>query len=222
MSGHRYYSPEVGRWINRDPIGERGCLHLYAFLNNNGLNWVDGLGLDPVGEWISDIYWYDWLWKWEVFNDDQTETRDDGAGNTMADRTALQMDIYYGDLAADEELADVWTEYSLPVGDTGRAWWVFRRGGFSDAGFWLNQAHRVEVVGGTYEARACGEGKIELRKTKGEFRWFDRIDNNPSRNDPFFMWLGEIINIIPETITGADFDVEIDWQDDRDEERPVE
>ncbi len=33
-SGYRYYSPELGRWLNRDPIGEEGGLNVYSFLRN--------------------------------------------------------------------------------------------------------------------------------------------------------------------------------------------
>ncbi|MFX0199180.1 MAG: RHS repeat domain-containing protein [Candidatus Hodarchaeota archaeon] len=43
--GYRYYSPDLGRWINRDPIGEQGGLNLYAFIGNNALNGNDYLGL---------------------------------------------------------------------------------------------------------------------------------------------------------------------------------
>ncbi len=43
--GYRYYSPELGRWLNRDPIGERGGRNLYAFTSNNPINLIDILGL---------------------------------------------------------------------------------------------------------------------------------------------------------------------------------
>ncbi len=43
--GYRYYHPELGRWISRDPIGEDGGLNLYAYINNNGINLNDYLGL---------------------------------------------------------------------------------------------------------------------------------------------------------------------------------
>src|SRR5690625_4492908 len=35
--GYRYYQPETGRWLNRDPIGEQGGLDLYEFVYNNPL-----------------------------------------------------------------------------------------------------------------------------------------------------------------------------------------
>ncbi len=38
--GYRYYSPDMGRWISRDPIEEQGGLNLYGFVNN-----------DPVNKW---------------------------------------------------------------------------------------------------------------------------------------------------------------------------
>lgn len=44
--GYRYYNATTGRWINRDPINERGGLNLYGFLNQNPLNSIDSLGLD--------------------------------------------------------------------------------------------------------------------------------------------------------------------------------
>ena len=43
--GERFYSPEMGRWLNRDPIEEAGGDNLYAFCGNNGVNKVDALGL---------------------------------------------------------------------------------------------------------------------------------------------------------------------------------
>ena len=43
--GYRHYSPDLGRWITRDPIGERGGLNLYGFVGNEPVSMVDKLGL---------------------------------------------------------------------------------------------------------------------------------------------------------------------------------
>lgn len=51
--GLRYYSPTLGRFINRDPIEEKGGLNLYAFVGNNGINGWDMLGMDPVDAWFT-------------------------------------------------------------------------------------------------------------------------------------------------------------------------
>lgn len=43
--GYRYYSPDLGRWLNRDPMGEGGGLNTYAFVANNPLLFIDPTGL---------------------------------------------------------------------------------------------------------------------------------------------------------------------------------
>jgi RHS repeat-associated protein len=43
--GHRYYSPTMGRWLTRDPLGEAGGINLYGFVGNGAVNFVDRLGL---------------------------------------------------------------------------------------------------------------------------------------------------------------------------------
>ena len=45
--GHRYYSPSLGRWISKDPLGERGGRNSYAMVRNNPVMKVDVLGLLP-------------------------------------------------------------------------------------------------------------------------------------------------------------------------------
>jgi RHS repeat-associated protein len=51
--GLRYYSPSLGRFINRDPIEESGGLNLYGFCANNGVNRWDLLGLTLKDEMIT-------------------------------------------------------------------------------------------------------------------------------------------------------------------------
>lgn len=43
--GNRYYLPELGRWLTRDPIAEKGGLNLYGFVENRPTGQVDKLGL---------------------------------------------------------------------------------------------------------------------------------------------------------------------------------
>jgi RHS repeat-associated protein len=45
LYGHRYFSPELGRFINRDPSEEQGGANLYSFCGNNGVSAWDRLGL---------------------------------------------------------------------------------------------------------------------------------------------------------------------------------
>jgi len=43
--GYRYYSSTTGRWLNKDPIAERGGRNLYTFVGNEPLSFSDRLGL---------------------------------------------------------------------------------------------------------------------------------------------------------------------------------
>jgi len=43
--GHRYYDPALGRWLGRDPAGEKGGLNLYSFIGNDVINRYDVLGM---------------------------------------------------------------------------------------------------------------------------------------------------------------------------------
>jgi len=43
--GYRYYNASTGRWLTRDPIGERGGINLLAFTGNDLINMADNLGL---------------------------------------------------------------------------------------------------------------------------------------------------------------------------------
>ena len=45
--GYRFYDPDMGRFISRDPIEERGGLNLYGFVGNDPVNRWDYLGALP-------------------------------------------------------------------------------------------------------------------------------------------------------------------------------
>jgi RHS repeat-associated protein len=51
---HRYYDPNTGRFLTRDPISYNGGINLYSYVTNNPLSAVDPSGLAPKD-------WADWL-----------------------------------------------------------------------------------------------------------------------------------------------------------------
>jgi RHS repeat-associated protein len=56
--GYRYYNPQSGTWINRDPAEEGGGTNLYGFVNNDGINAVDYLGLWKKDGWSGGWFSY--------------------------------------------------------------------------------------------------------------------------------------------------------------------
>ena len=51
---HRFYDQETGRWTQEDPIGVAGGINLYAYTDNNPVNYTDPFGLCPPG---SQLWW---------------------------------------------------------------------------------------------------------------------------------------------------------------------
>lgn len=49
-SAQAHYDPNIGRWLSRDPIAERGGVNLYGFVENDGISRSDYLGLE---KWIT-------------------------------------------------------------------------------------------------------------------------------------------------------------------------
>ena len=47
---YRYYSPELGRWLSKDPIGEKGGWNLYLMCRNNVVNVWDERG--QIADWV--------------------------------------------------------------------------------------------------------------------------------------------------------------------------
>jgi len=56
LSGYRYYNPELGRWLSRDPIEEQGGLNLYWFVMNGTTFSVDAIGLRCVLDYVERTY----------------------------------------------------------------------------------------------------------------------------------------------------------------------
>jgi RHS repeat-associated protein len=67
--GYRFYSHGLGRFLNRDPLGEQGGLNLYAFVGNDPVNAREYLGLSVIREGGPDEY----HWWREGLNDKHSD-----------------------------------------------------------------------------------------------------------------------------------------------------
>ena len=68
-------------WPSRDPIGEKGGMNLYGFVGNDGIDWVDVLGLD--------LYVLYSIWK-------DSEGREDGPVRDMDKNTPPPFSFFVG------------------------------------------------------------------------------------------------------------------------------
>ena len=70
--GHRFYNPELGRFIARDPVGEDGGMNVYVFVENGPIRRIDPFGnafweYVPVSEYIYEWRCVEaqcwWIWR---------------------------------------------------------------------------------------------------------------------------------------------------------------
>lgn len=48
LAPYRAYDANIGRWVSRDPIGEKGGINLYTYVWNNPVNYIDPFGLEAA------------------------------------------------------------------------------------------------------------------------------------------------------------------------------
>jgi len=67
LAKHRWYSPELLRWVSRDPIGYAGGDNLYAYVMGNPVKYVDLDGLNPT-DVIDPIFFVNSAWEYYTIN----------------------------------------------------------------------------------------------------------------------------------------------------------
>ena len=77
--GYRYYSPEFGRWLTRDPLGEEGGENLYCFVSNNSV-----LNVDALGEISLTPFWICFASCWVDIPEDILKTYRDGDPDSLS------------------------------------------------------------------------------------------------------------------------------------------
>ena len=71
-SGYRYYSPTLGRWLSRDPLGETDGPNTYLFVANRPTDGLDAAGLAFTLSWtiadfgIGNCGNFNYVRKWQI------------------------------------------------------------------------------------------------------------------------------------------------------------
>ncbi|MGC8989535.1 MAG: RHS repeat-associated core domain-containing protein, partial [Verrucomicrobiia bacterium] len=134
--GYRYYSPNFGRWISRDPIEEDGGLNVYACARNASVGSCDRLGLvdfswDSQGFHIRDRG----LTYMPVFNDNGTWDVMPKPGHEREFdrvRAKASLDQIMGDRNLFQRMKNAHTFRAVEHGGGQGAWQFFGKGSVFD------------------------------------------------------------------------------------------
>ena len=115
--GYRHYSPSLGRWVSRDPIGQAGGISLYGFVGNDPVN-----RLDPVGLSILDYDWYNDLGDWaqsqhQQFSDSVIGSAGDGVDWVTAGALGTVSELFAGILSYPQAISQLGTGSGRFAGD---------------------------------------------------------------------------------------------------------
>jgi len=103
----RFFSPELGRWISRDPIEERGGLNLYGYVGNSPITLVDPLG------WIS---LYDWKQMEDIMNQMRAA---ESVLEELPPQSAAWLAVYRSHQILAQELGALLLKPAIPTGEAG-------------------------------------------------------------------------------------------------------
>jgi len=103
---YRYYDPLTGRWPSRDPIEEAGGVNLYGFVGNDGVNWIDLLGLADISVEIIRQYL-----EWETIGTFTATPTDDEAKKCCGSVTGQTLELKKGNY----EVADGRGNKNYPI-----------------------------------------------------------------------------------------------------------
>jgi len=231
--GFRYYAPELGRWVNLDPIGETGGANLFGFVRNKPTRHVDTLGLIAIADKLADTYLVRFAAgnsvPGNVFN--RLTRRDkhiySDSEIEMPEATRNDMLIYFGnrikELHRSGKLTNEWKVFqangNLAKSLKNKSFRIVNHGkGVFSMSNTLGSTATV-LSSGTFEARCNPSG--EVRNAHLKLRWVDDFDahsideslSQDKKTSPDFLDYWEAgFNVFGDGIIGAAFEFEVNFE----------
>ncbi|MBF0197680.1 MAG: RHS repeat-associated core domain-containing protein, partial [Planctomycetes bacterium] len=187
--GFRYYSSELGRWLNRDPIAEAGGLNLYGFVGNDGVNSWDLLGLVIILDEHSFLTVFETAAE-HYFNDEMEFELSGGLLKYIKDETR-EMDIKKYKAIFERMCEKRWSgNIDINKDDTVTKPYSYGSAFFTDGGMfesikWLIANVSMDVERKITGCLVCSEGKpLGLVEFDMKYEFTDKFDfhnDNPGR-----------------------------------------
>jgi RHS repeat-associated protein len=182
--GYRYYSPRLGRWINRDPIGEKGGVNLNLFCFNSPIFefdvagafvWKDGKRQGGsraimIAEEGDDIQSAADFSKMDI-SEVEKWLKNESTGDWVAEGDAIQSGCEYS----------VPNTYYVIKGDVSGYRW--KKDWFSSGNFWIS----IRVIP-IFKSQKKEEGYKITQISRGTFNFFKEALENPDTFGIF--WAG--------------------------------
>jgi len=134
--GYRYYDPIAGRWLSRDPLGERGGANLYNFVGNQPVSRFDPVGLLDMHAWIPP----------GLAGEKPPKLEDYSLApmSEALDRVVIEIEVCYDDIVSEHELLKQLQQIKLLGNASG-----------------LLRTPTFDQFRGTYDLLRFGEGMAE-------------------------------------------------------------
>jgi RHS repeat-associated protein len=133
--GFRFYDSATGRWLSKDPIGEKGGINLYGFVANKSINCYDILGLNIERQ----VQKGDLNISYDVIKNANNPHNIEGfANSSVSDDLEGMTGLFVGGI-------DTWGQTSVPFGWASGTWGQWGSGVIS----W------VEVQGAPWDWPHC-------------------------------------------------------------------